>query len=317
MIALGFCSSPKGKFVTPVCDYLGIERSIYSINDSVRFITTSITSLFFGFFVAKLGEKKMVVLGMLSLICSMLCYAVAPNVWVIYLGGAFLGLGLSWTTTTMVGYIVNKWNKKNKGTIMGAILASNGIGGFISVRILYPIINGEGMGEMPGYKVAYLLTALVLAAVATLLLIFFKNKPKVEGESNAPAKKKARGEGWIGMEFTEAQKKWYFYGALVFIFMTGFILQGVVGIANAHMEDVQLPENFVTDIFSIQALTLVVYKFATGFLYDKTGLRITSGVCSGAAMVVLIPTTTTRSIRAGSRTTLPRSTVFMCIIPWK
>jgi hypothetical protein len=88
----------------------------------VRFITTSITSLFFGFFVAKLGEKKMVVLGMLSLVTSMLCYAVAPNVWVVYLGGMFLGLGLSWTSTTMVGYVVNKWNKKNKGTFVEADL---------------------------------------------------------------------------------------------------------------------------------------------------------------------------------------------------
>ena len=288
MIALGFCSSPKSGFVKPVCEYLGIERSVYSINDSVRFITTSITSLFFGFFVAKLGEKKMVVLGMLSLICSMLCYAFAPNVWVIYIGGAFLGLGLSWTTTTMVGYVVNKWNKKNKGTIMGAILASNGIGGFIAIEILYPIIDGGEINGMPGYKYAYIVTACVLACVGVLLLLFFKNKPKMEGESNAPAKKKARGQGWVGMEFTEAQKKWYFYGALAFIFMTGFILQGVVGIAKPYMNDVGLPNDYVTKMFSIQALTLVVFKFATGFLYDKTGLRVTSAVCSGAAMIVLV-----------------------------
>ena len=289
MIALGFCSSPKSGFVQPVCDYLGIERSVYSINDSIRFITTSITSLFFGFFVAKLGEKKMVVLGMLSLVTSMLLYAFAPNVWVIYLGGAFLGLGLSWTTTTMVGYIVNKWNKKNKGTIMGAILASNGIGGFISVKILYPIIDGGDRGGMPGYRYAYIVTACVLGCVALLLLLFFVNKPKDPTEAGGvPAKKKARGEGWIGMEFTEAQKKWYFYGTLAFIFMTGFILQGMVGIIKPCMSDVGLPKEYVTNLISLQSLTLVAFKFATGFIYDKMGLRFTSAVCSGAAMIVLV-----------------------------
>ena len=289
MVALGFCSSPKGGFLPAVCAHLGIERTVYSFNDSIRFITTSITSLFFGFFVAKLGEKKMIVGGMISLITSMLCYAFAPNVWVIYIGGAFLGLGLSWTTTTMVGYVVNKWNKKNKGTIMGAILASNGIGGFIAIEILYPIIDGDGINGMPGYKCAYLITAGVLAGVGLLLLIFFKDKPKQEGEkAAAPAKKKARGESWIGMEFTEAQKKWYFYGALLFVFMTGFILQGVVGVAKAHMSDVGLPGDFVTKMFSIQSLTLVVFKFGTGFIYDKTGLRVTSTICSSAAMIVLV-----------------------------
>jgi MFS family permease len=288
MIALGFCSSPKSGFVKPVCEYLDIERSVYSINDSIRYITTSITSLFFGFFVAKLGEKKMVVLGMLSLVCSMLCYAVAPNVWVIYIGGAFLGLGLSWTTTTMVGYIVNKWNKKNKGTIMGAVLASNGIGGFIAIEILYPIIDGGDINGIPGYKYAYVVTACILACVALLLLIFFVNKPKDPAEVGGPAKKKARGQGWIGMEFTEAQKKWYFYGALAFIFMTGFILQGVVGIAKPYMNDVGLDNAYVTKMFSIQSLTLVVFKFATGFVYDKKGLRFTTSLCTGAAMVVLV-----------------------------
>lgn len=286
MIALGFCSSPKSGFVKPVCEYLGIERSVYSINDSVRFITTSITSLFFGFFVAKLGEKKMVVLGMLSLITSMLLYAFAPNVWVIYLGGAFLGLGLSWTTTTMVGYIVNKWNKKNKGTIMGAILASNGIGGFIAIEILYPIIDGGEKNGMPGYKYAYIVTACVLSCVALLLLLFFVNKPSEAG--SAPAKKKARGQGWVGIEMSEAQKKWYFYGALAFIFMTGFVLQGVVGIAKPYMNDVGLDNAYVTKMFSMQSLTLVAFKFITGFIYDKAGLRATSAICSGAAMVVLV-----------------------------
>ena len=53
----------------------------------------------------------------------MTCYALADNIWLFYVGGFFLGVGLSWTTTTMVGYIVGKWCKKNRGTVMGFILA--------------------------------------------------------------------------------------------------------------------------------------------------------------------------------------------------
>jgi predicted MFS family arabinose efflux permease len=171
---------------------------------------------------------------------------------------------------------------------MGAVLASNGIGGFIAIEILYPIIDGGEINGIPGYKYAYVVTACILACVALLLLIFFVNKPKDPAEVGGPAKKKARGQGWIGMEFTEAQKKWYFYGALAFIFMTGFILQGVVGIAKPYMNDVGLDNAYVTKMFSIQSLTLVVFKFATGFVYDKKGLRFTTSLCTGAAMVVLV-----------------------------
>ena len=63
----------------------------------------------------------------------MLCYALATNVLLLYLGGILLGIGLSWTTTTMVGYVINIWSKNNKGTIMGAVLAANGVGGALAL----------------------------------------------------------------------------------------------------------------------------------------------------------------------------------------
>ena len=138
---LGFCSSTKSFFIGPITENLGVERSIYSINDSLRFITVAIVNLFFGTLVTKFGPRKLIAAGFLSLISSMLCYALATNVLLLYLGGILLGIGLSWTTTTMVGYVINIWSKNNKGTIMGAVLAANGVGGEILVRKTLKEIN--------------------------------------------------------------------------------------------------------------------------------------------------------------------------------
>ena len=55
------------------------------------------------------------------------------------IGGILLGLGFSCTTTTMVGSIINKWCCESKGTIMGAVLAANGIGGAIAIQIITPV----------------------------------------------------------------------------------------------------------------------------------------------------------------------------------
>ena len=115
---LGFCSSTKSFFIGPITENLGVDRSVYSINDSLRFISVAVVNLFFGALVTKFGPRKLIAAGFTSLVCSMLCYALAPNVFVLYLGGILLGVGLSWTTTTMVGYVVNIWSKENKGTIM-------------------------------------------------------------------------------------------------------------------------------------------------------------------------------------------------------
>ena len=176
MIALGFCSSTRSYFIGPVTSHLGIERSAYAINDTARYLASSVSALFFGFLIKEFGSRKLITVGFVCLVGACLCYAHATNVWVIYLGGILLGIGLSWTGTTMVGYVINKWSKKNKGTIMGFVLAANGVGGAIAMQIVSPII--ERPGSVPGYKIAYLVIAGVLLTFCILIFALFRDNPK-------------------------------------------------------------------------------------------------------------------------------------------
>lgn len=112
LTVLGFCSSSKSIYISPVCNALGISRSAFSVNDSCRYIATAVVNIFFGALIAKFGAKKLILAGFASLIASMLIYSQSTNVFGFYIGGIFLGIGLSWTTTTMVGSVINKWCKK-------------------------------------------------------------------------------------------------------------------------------------------------------------------------------------------------------------
>jgi len=280
MISLGFCSSPKSIFVVPVCEALGISRSAFSLGDSARYIATSVTNIFFGTLIYKFGAKKLICAGFLSLILSMLTYSFAENAPVIWLAGALLGLGLSFTTTTMVGAVVNKWCKKNKGTIMGLALASNGIGAAIALQLLEPIIYG---GDAFAYRNAYRLVALILAVMLVIIIIFFKNSPeKTEGqEKSAPEKKKKP-------DYKAILKTPYLYPAAIFIFTAGMVLQSVHGISSPLFLDAGIASTDVKDILSISALFLFITKFGVGFIYDKTGVRHTSTICYSAAIISLI-----------------------------
>lgn len=283
-VALGFCSSPKSFFIGPVSSALGIDRSVYSINDSFRYVSTAVVNIFFGFLVAKLGPKVLILSGFASLVTSMLLYAFASNIVMLYLGGMFLGIGLSWTTTTMVGYVVTRWCKENKGTIMGAVLASNGVGGALAIKILSPIIDSAPLG----YRKAYIVVACILASTALLILCLFRNSPKsipVDSEAATHSKKKKRGKDWVGIGFGDATKKIYFWGILVCIFLTGFTLQGVSGVTAQYYKDVGLDTTAVTNILSLHSLVLAFAKFFTGFSYDRFGLRITSGICLVSALI--------------------------------
>jgi len=285
MICLGFCSSPKSLFIAPVTKALGIKRAAFSVNDSMRFVSTAFINIFFGSLISRFGAKKLICAGFTCLIISQLIYSFATNVFVFYIGGIMLGLGLSWTTTTMVGSVINKWCKESKGTIMGAVLAANGIGGAIAIQIVTPIINSGAFG----YRNAYRLVALVLLVVCVIMMLFFKNSPSKD--KNAPLeveKKKSRGRDWSGIEYSKAVKMPYFYAAAFLIFMTGLVLQSVTGVSAAHMRDCGLDPAYVGTVLSIHSLVLAGFKFLTGFMYDKFGLRTTITVCSVTAVIVMI-----------------------------
>ncbi|MBR5139880.1 MAG: MFS transporter [Clostridia bacterium] len=285
---LGFCSSTKSFFIGPITTHLGVDRSVYSINDSLRFITVAVVNLFFGPLVTKFGPRKLIAAGFFSLTASMLSYALAEHVLVLYLGGILLGIGLSWTTTTMVGYVVNIWSKENKGTIMGAVLAANGVGGALAVQIVSPII--ESNGRILGYKLAYFVIAIILLSVGTIVVSVYRDRPK-NADPNAPVaphQKKRRGQSWVGIDADKVRKQWFFWGALGCIFFTGFVLQAINGVAVQHMKDVGLDAAYVTNVWSCHSIALACFKFLTGFVYDKKGLRTTVNICSITAIFVMI-----------------------------
>lgn len=287
-VSLGLCSSGRTMYLTAITDALGFKRSAFSLNDTFRFITTTIVSLFFGPLVNKFGPKKLICAGFICLIAFALINSVATQLWMFYVGGVLLGVGLAWTTTTMMSAVVNIWTKEeHKGKVTGAILSANGFGGAIAVQILTPIIFEEG--NPFGYKNSYTLVAIVLAVVLAIVIIFFRDRPKGSEKVTIEKKtKKARGRGWVGMEYKTILKKPYFYLACVCIAFTGMALQGLGGITVPHMYDVGMDKQLVATITSTSSIICMFTKFLTGFMYDKKGIKVTMNICFACSFVSLV-----------------------------
>lgn len=278
---LGFCSGNKSLFLTAVTEALGISRGVYAVSDSLRYITTAVTNLFFGFLIMKLGPRVLVGVGMGALALSCFVSSVAENVWGIYAGGALLGLGLTFGGTTMVGYVIKRWCKKNQGAILGIVMCANALGTSVSAPFLSKIINSDVFG----YRTAYRTIALILLVVGVVLVLVFRDAPTPK---TLPQGKKPKGNTWEGITFAEALRKPYFYIACVCIFCTGAVLQSVSGVSNAHIKDTGLSPEFAATIISIHSLSLAAFKFLTGVMYDKKGLKFTMLVCDAAAVVMIL-----------------------------
>lgn len=282
-LAVGVFSSTRTQFVVPITKALSITRGTYSITDSIRFICTAIINLFFGVLVGKFGAKKLLLAGLFSLIISALCFSFAPNVLVLYLAGAFFGTGYSWTSTTMIGYVINRWFDENKGTVMGAVLAISGLSTAIVTPIIAPILNDKS--NIYGYRTVYMVLAVCLVFLAVLVVLFFKNAPKGTVLKSDSKQKKKHGQDWNGIEYSEAIKKPYFYGTICAIFLTCFLLQGMSGICAAHLTDIGFSTAFISTFLSCKALILMGSKFFVGFVYDKLGFRTVVNICNISAVI--------------------------------
>lgn len=279
--ALGFCSSPKQLFLKAVTEALDIERSAYALNTTFRYGTLAAINLVFGALVDKVKPRKLIAFGFFCLVTSTVLYAVARSLPLIYLGGVFLGAGLCFTANTMASYIINARCTNNVGTILGFVMAANGLGGAIAMKIVDPIIEAHTFG----YRNAYFLIAIILAAVGIMITVLYK-----DDKNAGPAKKKnkkVRGQGWEGVSYAEGKKKGYFIPTAIGLFLTGFVLSGINGISVAHAKDSGLDPDFVTNWWSIHSLVLMGSKFMVGFMYDKKGLRTCLLICQGTALVVL------------------------------
>ena len=90
-VCLGFCSSNPGLYTGAVTEALDIKRSLYSVGTSIRYVVQVITALFFGSLIHRFGIKKMVFLGLTSLVGSVFIRSVADNLIHIYISSALWG----------------------------------------------------------------------------------------------------------------------------------------------------------------------------------------------------------------------------------
>lgn len=320
-ITLGFCSSTKSLYLAAINAATGIPRSLYSLSDSCRFVTSAVVNLFFGVLISRLGPKRLIAAGFGCLILFSLIYSYASNAAVFCLGGCCLGLGLSWTTTTIVGYIVNRICAERRGTVMGLILSANGLGGAAAIQIVSPIINREG--DPFSYRSAYRLTALILAVSAVVILAAFCARSDVFKPAGSSAKQKTSAS-LRGIDLKDKVQVRCFYCAAVGIFLTGIILQAVNGVSAAHMKDVGLDPKLIAVIFSSYSIALAVCKVLCGILHDRLGLRRVLLISQGAAiaaialLIAVAPTTSGKiaacAYGALSAMAMPLETIMLPLI---
>lgn len=131
-LCLGFCSSNSGLYTAAVTNALNIDRAVYAIAGSIRYVTQVFVALSFGAMVNRFGIKKMVFAGLCCLIGATLLRATGTTFYHFYIAGVLHGIGMVFVGGTMAGTIVRRWFHQDIGKYTGIVMSANGIGGAIA-----------------------------------------------------------------------------------------------------------------------------------------------------------------------------------------
>ncbi len=66
------------------------------------------------------------------------------------------------------------------------------------------------------------------------------------------------------------------------------MLQGISGVTAPHLKDIGFDPGYIALVLSAHSISLTVFKFGVGWIYDRKGLRFTSNVCFIASVVVML-----------------------------
>ena len=150
----------SGNFVTPVVEELGCGVSQFTMLVSVEaaamavMYTTAAKVLSRG----KIGK----VMGIAALaevigVALMACY---HSVWMFYLSGAIIGVGVAFTGYVAVPMVVNMWFRKKAGTVLGIIVAVEGLSTVLFTKLTAQLIVSLG------WRMSYLVMAIISLIVS-------------------------------------------------------------------------------------------------------------------------------------------------------
>jgi len=296
MVALGFGSYSRATFLKIVTEQLDLERGAFSLSDAIRNVVTAVLSIYFGRLLLRFDARKMIAAGFICLTASFAVNAVSSTYWQFYVGGVLLGIGCAWTTTSIVGVLVERWFTGNTGTITGFILAANGFGGFISENVVNRLIYGWDMSasvEDGNWRLAYAVTAAVFCVAGIFVTLLIRNHPSDVGASPLCIRSKKEKPSpttsvWDGFGVAELVRMPYFYMMALCVLMMGFVLQGMVGLAKTHMQDVGIPIDTINFVFSYYSFLLLGCKLLIGVLFDRFGICFVYPLSCAAAIISLI-----------------------------
>lgn len=164
-----------GSFVTPVVNELGCTVSQFTMLVSVEAAAMALMYTT----AAKVLNKRRIgfVMGIAAVaeVIGIALMATYKSVYMFYISGAIIGVGVAFTGFVAIPIVINMWFRKKAGTVLGVIVAAEGL-----ATVVYSLLTAQWIVSM-GWRAAYLALAAICLVLSVPALFLFVKSPKEAG----------------------------------------------------------------------------------------------------------------------------------------
>ena len=273
MVTLGVVAGTVGQYTVAVSDDLGIPRGAFSLSITVMNLVICFANILFGFFLKIVRSvRAMMLIGVIGMAIGFITYAAATNVFMLCVGGFFLGF-LAFDTTAPLSILIANWFEKKQGTALGIVFAGSGVGGVLGSQLVARWITHHG------WRMSYVYSLLLMLVLAIPSLLLIKNSPRdvsqlpygaefVEEKSETIKIHSLR-----GVTLREALKLPIFWMVMIVFFLVGICVAPINTNVPGHFETIGMDAETIALIISMIYFVLIFYKIIMGYINDKLGIK--------------------------------------------
>lgn len=263
------------------------SMSVISIMFSVLSGVSMVGSAVSGTVSEKIGLKKMIILGIVSLLTGYIIFYFAVNIMMLYIAAAFVGLSASWAGVICIGRVIPNWFVKKQGTFLGIVMAASGVGGMIASPVITMLITRMG------WRSSLMVTLVAMAVLTIPFAMMLKEKPSDVGQvplgyEETGGSKKGKKKAAAGMSFAQARSSSPFYLLLVLWIGIAFANGGFNSQVPNALTEKGFDLMFAGTVVALISLANTVGNLVLGFINDRFGIKAVLVFCSFCSVVSMV-----------------------------
>jgi MFS family permease len=248
---------------------LGVTRGAIKIGDAIQLAVASSLTLVAGQLVDRYGYRRLMLVGVASLLWSFYALGQVASIQDYYWSRAWMGLGLACAGMAVCMVAVSRWFVASRGLAIGIVLAGTSFGNGLMPTVFTALITSYG------WRDATLFTLALLAVLPLLVLGVMREWPasiglKPLGAASAAVEVRAMGEELGYLQIIRRREFWLL---AIAAFSTFYAFLGINNNLILHMMQLGLPQSTSAAMLIPLFLAGLSGKVLAGWLSDLLGRK--------------------------------------------